>query len=267
MNARVSDEDTAPGDVLRAFGGLADRSEVPVLDFAASTACAPHRDDNEDAWGHRGRTAFAVTDGMGGRPGADLAASAAVAALLDEIDQDAPIDWRGAVERCNVAVRQVASRWGFEQIGTTFAALRCRGGRITIAHAGDTRVYRMRDGRVSLLTADHSVRGELEAAGIRPSTIAATPQQLAGLTCFLGDPDSWRRFSVRNLSCEPGDRLVICSDGVHGVLHPSMWAHAASATSTAAMASELVASAAAAGTKDDATALVVRLASNPEPHR
>lgn len=264
MSVSAPDEDTTPADILRAFGGLTTRREVPVLDFAAGTATGPNHDDNEDAWGHRGRTAFAVADGMGGRRGADLAASTAVAALLDEIDQDDAVDWPGAVERANAAVMEAARRWGIDRIGTTFAALRCRSGRITIAHAGDTRVYRIRDGSAVPLTEDHSVRGELDAAGIKPSTVNATPQQLAGLTCFLGDERSWHRYSVRNLSCEPGDRLVLCTDGIHRVLHPSVWAHAARAQSTAAMASELVSQAVAAGANDDATAVVVRLASSRE---
>jgi len=264
VNSRVSDEDTAPAELLRAFGGLTQPKVVPVLDFAAVSTAAPHHDHNEDAWGHRGRTAFAVADGMGGRAGADLAASAAVATLLDEIDQEAPVDWPGVIEHANAAVVEAAARWGLGSIGSTFVAVRCRGGRVTIAHAGDSRIYRIRNGVAAALTEDHSVRGELEAAGIRPATVNATPQQLAGLTCFLGDTDSWHKYSVRNLACEPGDRLVLCTDGIHRTLHPSVWASAARASSTSAMANELVDAAVSSGSNDDATALVIRFAATWE---
>ena len=260
MTARLSDDDTLPPDVARAFSGLVRRAgRMLVSDVAAESVAAPSREENQDAWGLRHRSTFVVADGMGGRAGGDLAASTAVAVLLDELDIDGPIDWSRVMARANRAVMDNAIRWGHDRIGTTVAVLRCRNGRVTVAHAGDTRIYRIRGQVVESLTSDHSVRVDLESAGIRPANVAVTARQLAGLTGYLGDDDAWRRFSVRNLACAPGDRLALCTDGVHGAIATADWSVAAEQTTSAATAAALVGAAERAGSRDDATALVARL--------
>jgi serine/threonine protein phosphatase PrpC len=259
VTARLSDDDTLPPDVAKAFGGLMRAGAMGVVDVAGESLPSATTHENQDAWGMRTASTFVVADGMGGRPGGDVAATTAVAALLDELDRDGPVDWTRAMGRANRAVMDAAARIGHGKIGTTVAVVRCRHGRISVAHVGDTRIYRIRGAAFEVLTSDHSVRGDLEAAGVRPANVAITRSQLAGLTGYLGDDEAWRRFAVRNLACLPGDRLVLCTDGVHRATPRDAWTAAAEHDTCAGIAAELVAAARRAGATDDATALVVRL--------
>jgi protein phosphatase len=269
VSTRLFDDDTLPPEVVRAFGDIrrADRPHY-VVTSGASTAQGARREANEDAWGQRRGEAFAVADGMGGRDGGAGAAAAAVAALLDELTvASAGIEWPEAMRRVNEAVMRQGRGAGHRRVGAAAVALRYRDGRLTVAHAGDVRAYRLRHGQVEQLTTDHTLGDELDRAGLRPGDGSDRAglarlgrRELAALTTFFGDPGSCDGFSVRSLSVQDGDRIALCTDGVHRHVPAGAWRETALQPEPSAIADLLVGSARANRTTDDATALVVAFA-------
>ena len=247
-------EDTLPPDLVHALLG---RSVLRVREWGAASRQGSARSTNEDAYGERHRTAFAVADGMGGRQGGAVAARAAVDALLQRLGgEPGAIDWRAVITESNEAVRRAATAAGLQHTGAAAAALRVAGGRATLLHLGDVRAYRLDDGATQL-TSDHNVANELARAHLDPTRLRFHPSELAALTVFFGDPDSASGFGIRSVNVAPGDRLVLCSDGVHGALGPDGWQAVAVLPSPTRVAEALVDAAVAAGSTDDATALVV----------
>lgn len=261
MTSRGFDDATLPPDVVRLFGALPVRHShvVGVSGWGATTAQGTGRQHNEDVWGHRGGRSFVVADGMGGRPGGAAAASTAVAALLDALEQNpSPPDWRRVVATVNEAVRSTARLNGHRRSGAALASLHLAGGRATVLHLGDVRVYRSRSGLSELLTVDHNVREQLARSDLDPRRLSLRPGELGALTGFLGDPRSAEGFGVRTLSVIDGDRLVICSDGVYRRSDAAVLDRVGSLPDQAA-ADLLVTAARQAGSTDDATAMVITM--------
>jgi protein phosphatase len=266
VNTAVRDDDTLPTDLARALGRSV-RSwatgDTSVSSWAAASETGRQRSHNEDAWGQRESSVFVVADGMGGRPGGAIAATAAVAALLDELGSDVPsdgaaVDWRRSMRRANEAVVAAGRQAGHERVGAAIAVVCSISNRTVIVHAGDVRVYRLREGTREALTIDHTVATELELAGLRPDDVAGAHGRLAALSSFLGDGGAWQAFSVRMLDIRGADRLVVCSDGVHRHVSADAWRSAAATPSCQELVDHLVASARRAGGPDDATALALR---------
>lgn len=247
-------EDTLPPDVARALlarGGLRAGAWGWVSRRGSGRAV------NEDAHGVRDGRAFVVADGMGGRPGGAVAAHAAVGALLDSLAGHGALDWSRVTAAANVAVRAAGSAVGHERVGVAVAGLRVAGGRATVMHLGDVRAYRLgTDGAVQLTT-DHNVAEELLRVDVHPGALRLNAAELAALTVFLGDVDSAVRFDVRSVTVAAGDRLVLCTDGIHGRLGADVWADVSKLAEPQRIAEHLADAAVAAGSTDDATALVV----------
>lgn len=163
------------------------------------------RDQNEDRVLVReaqGTVLLAVADGVGGGPGGEIAADAAVQELAARFftgsaPSDATIEQRlaDAFREANTAVLRAADASGKAQAASTLVAAAVRGGRAVIANLGDSRAYLVRSGAARQLTQDHS--GDIAH----------------GITRFVGDsrgvqPDVF----VEDLL--PGDRLLLCSDGL-----------------------------------------------------
>jgi PPM family protein phosphatase len=271
MNADLRDEATVPSDFVRSLIGLLDEPLPPTADddqgshiaeWAATTMAGTGRADNEDAWGQRSGT-FVVADGMGGRPGGITAATTAVAAALDAfVDVAAlhPLDWSARFASVNGAVMAAGRRAGHDSVGAALAIVRCRRGSVVISHAGDVRIYRLRDDELQLLTRDHTVRAEINSAGRDPDTMMSARGKTAALTSFVGGATSWQRHSLRALVARPGDQLVVCTDGVHRRLDRRDWHDAArQRPDCQAVVDALVRRAASLGSTDDRTALTVRI--------
>ncbi|MDP9246193.1 MAG: protein phosphatase 2C domain-containing protein [Chloroflexota bacterium] len=215
-----------------------------MTDFAARTDPGLVRERNEDRWLARtygGVTLIAVADGVGGEAGGEIASTAAVDALARSF---APPSFRdsartalgSAVQDANAAVLKASSDERFTRAATTLVAAAIRGREAAVANLGDSRAYLIRGRTVRQLTTDHS------------------GDTAHGITRFLGDargvqPDIF----VETL--QPGDRLVLCSDG--------LTRHVADAEIAAAMrdapgkaADALVALAKARGGEDNVTVIV-----------
>jgi serine/threonine protein phosphatase PrpC len=263
MSLGVSNEATIPSDLLDSLRELVRGTAMPdaaVDDWAAATHVGTGRTDNQDAWGQRNGT-FVVADGMGGRPGGATAATAGVAAALDRFGPDAslhPLQWSARMASVNEAVIAAGERAGHDRVGAAMAVLSCRPGSVVISHVGDVRIYRVRAGEVQLLTRDHTVGAEISSAGRDPASFRAARGKMAALTSFLGDRTAWRQHSLRVLDAQPGDRIVLCTDGVHRRFDHRTWS-APELVDCQALVDRLVSSSRDAGSTDDRTALAVRI--------
>ncbi|MEP7114110.1 MAG: protein phosphatase 2C domain-containing protein [Ilumatobacteraceae bacterium] len=252
-------EATLPSGVLRLFGDLPARHgrRSIATSMGAATACGVGRDHNEDCYGTRSERIFAVADGMGGRPGGAQAALAAIAATLDLIERADTHDWHATISTVNEAVRAEARAAGRDRSGAALGLVELHGAGATILHLGDVRIYRIRRGAVQLLTVDHTIADELAGSGLDPARLGLRQAELAALTVYLGDPDSASRFAVRTITVETGDRLVLCTDGVHRHREP-IWPDL-EVVSDVEVADRLVSRAVESGSDDDASAMVLTL--------
>ncbi|MBQ6008573.1 MAG: serine/threonine-protein phosphatase [Kiritimatiellae bacterium] len=212
-------------------GGEAAAQGPLRFDVAAASDRGLVRPENEDSYLMRPDDFFlAVADGMGG--GADGAlASAWISEAFKELLADPPAGFRrrvkgvgAALDAANARIRAYMKERGIKMMGSTAAALLAdpaRPARAVIAHVGDSRIYRWRRGKGSLLTRDHTVGDELGRAHVSDSEAAALKSRKNPLshiltravgTGFKVRPD-WRKIDLR-----AGDRYLLCTDGVHDVL-------------------------------------------------
>jgi len=234
--------------------------EGPGLAAAARSERGP-RERNEDAYVCRPDLGlFAVIDGMGGQEAGAEAAAMAREALLGE--RDLLRAFLNANERILRAAQKRSQRKG---MGCVATAVRVAGDKARVAHVGDTRVYLAGEAGCEQLTRDHTVAAHTqEQLGITD----AGAREMGGqnqVTRDLGGQartgEDW--IDTCEVTLEEGDLLVLCSDGVHGVLESAgLFGRLRDArrqgTSPAVLADELVDLALAAGTRDNSTVVVVR---------
>jgi protein phosphatase len=168
------------------------------------------------------RGLYVVLDGMGGANAGDVASQTARDAIRDFVAQrrgtlepkallEAAIQY-GSATVFNAA-QQVRERHG---MGTTVVAcLLVDSNRVVIAHVGDSRAYLLRHGRLQALTRDHTIVEELVDRGALPPEEAERHPYKNVLSRNLGaKPET--RVDVLELELKPGDRLMLCSDGLYG---------------------------------------------------
>lgn len=200
--------------------------------FAMLSHTGRVRKGNEDACAANPDTgAFVVCDGMGGAAAGEIASSMATEAFLLSLappaDRDASprtatpdVRLDTAIHEANAAVFQHALRNPqFSGMGTTLVALLLRPAHagaataLTLAHVGDSRCYRFREGVLSMLTQDHSLVEEQVRMGELTALQAATHPMRNIITRAVGsqadvDPE------IRNLDPLPGDIYLLASDGL-----------------------------------------------------
>lgn len=209
------------------------------------------RAENQDAFVERAEAGvWAVADGMGGHQGGALASQlVAERVRCADVDGDVTAAAQGvaaAIAAANSELRDRGSAEpGFDG-GSTVVALCVRGGEGIVLWAGDSRLYRLRAGELTQLTRDHSVA---EEGG--PST--DDPHMI---TRAVGGADELALDECR-VDILPGDRFLLCSDGLYGDLAPTEIAQRLAAADCAAAATGLVALALERGGEDNATAIVV----------
>ena len=172
-------------------------------DLAARSDPGRARERNEDRWLARDYATtllLAVADGVGGIPGGDVASDTAIGALAGAFRppafrESAQSALAEAVQQANRAVLAAQGGRANPQGASTLVAAAIRGRQAAIANLGDSRAYLIRRGAVRQLTADHS------------------GAQAHSITRYVGDPRGVQPdLFVETL--EPGDRLVLCSDGL-----------------------------------------------------
>lgn len=193
-----------------------------TLRYAAKSDVGVVRASNEDS-GFAGRTLLAIADGMGGHAAGELASSTAIATLaeldseaLDNADVLTALDDSivTAAERISDFVAADPARAG---MGTTITAIAWLNGRIAVIHVGDSRAYLLRDGVLSQITKDHTyVQSLIDAGKITAEQARVHPRRSLILRAIDGNQVPERDLSVRE--AQRGDRYLLCSDGLSGVL-------------------------------------------------
>jgi protein phosphatase len=184
------------------------------------------RSENEDAvlWfpvsmGDRGQL-LAVCDGMGGIEAGEVASRLAVDTIgevyLAAIGTPEEALRRAVVEANRRIQQAAAEQLGGRAMGTTCTAVAVVGDRAYVAHVGDSRAYRVRNRTLRRLTRDHSVWAERVRAGQQGITPAVTSGRNQ-LTRALGVEPSVE-VDCSSVDLQPGDRLVVCSDGLWGLV-------------------------------------------------
>jgi len=192
-----------------------------LLRAVVRTDLGLRRETNEDE-AHAGPQLVAVADGVGGLPAGELASAAAIAALspLDGApapDGDALGALRGTVDAASGRIAEmVAQDPALTGMGTTLTAMWLVDDRIAMVHIGDSRGYLYRAGDLVQLTRDDSyVQMLVDSGAITPEQARAHPQRSLVSQVLQARP-AQPAYTV--LRPDPGDRLLLCSDGLSDVV-------------------------------------------------
>ena len=194
---------------------------------AARTDRGRVRRENQDHFGLAADRGLGfVADGMGGHAGGRRASEEAVRVITESLAADTPGGADGS-GRLRQAIEEANRRiWALPQsepalhgLGTTIAAMLIEGGVGHVAHVGDSRVYRIRNGAIEALTRDHSYLNDLAARGVELTDPAARARYESVLTRAIGVAPTVD-VDVSSRPVTPGDTFRLCSDGVYRVLAP-----------------------------------------------
>ena len=228
--------------------------------YAAASDVGLLRDGNEDS-AFAGSRLLAVADGMGGHAAGEVA-SAAVIAALEQLDEqgvnagDPEEALREAVEEANANLRlMVAADSELQGMGTTVTAVLSDGRHTWLAHIGDSRAYLLHDGQFRQLTRDHTFVQQLVDEGRIAPEDASTHPQRNFITRAL-DGRTGLDIDLDRLDLVPGDRLLLCSDGLSGVVSDESMAEVLRTSSPDEAVQRLVDLALRGGGPDNITCIV-----------
>ena len=229
-----------------------------VLRYAARSDRGLIRGNNQDSV-YAGPRLLAVADGMGGHAAGDVASKVVIAAL-EHLDDDTPSgdllqSLREAVFEGSEHLREVIRESPqLEGMGTTLTAILFAGGRLGLCHVGDSRAYLVRDGQMSQITHDDTfVQTLIDDGRITAEEANSHPQRSLLLRALNGqevEPD----LSMRE--ARAGDRYLLCSDGLSGVVSEETLAEALKDPDPEATADRLIELALRSGGPDNVTVIV-----------
>lgn len=239
------------------------------LRYSARSDVGLVRQGNEDS-GYAGGHMLVVADGMGGHAAGELA-SATVIAMFAELDREPPgaqvlTAMADAVDEAHDELsRIIAAAPDFAGMGTTVTAMSWEGDRVALAHVGDSRAYLLRAGELTQLTKDHTFVQSLVDSGRITYEEAAVHQKRNLLMKALDgvhqvEPD----LSIRE--ARAGDRFLLCSDGLSGVLSGDELRSLLSTQDTTGAATALVERALEEGAPDNVTCVVADLVADDHPN-
>jgi serine/threonine protein phosphatase PrpC len=177
------------------------------------------RANNQDS-GYAGEYLFVVADGMGGHAGGDVASAIAVKRIIEtdrrfEAGTDAEFALHTALTAANAQLAEtVFEHPELTGMGTTVSGIVLVGGQVVIAHIGDSRIYLFRDGELTQVTADHTFVQRLVDSGRITEEEAAVHPRRSVLMRVLGDVDATPEIDTSIITTQPGDRWLLCSDGL-----------------------------------------------------
>jgi protein phosphatase len=255
-----------------------------MVSSSGASHAGPVRPINEDCFlADEALSLFVVADGMGGQAAGEVASRTVVDAIAGFIrrSQDAEdLSWpcgidasltaagnrlRTAIYLANRSVFQLAeSNDDYLGMGSTVVCAMIDGHRLTIGHAGDSRLYLLSNGVLEQQTRDDTWAASVLAISGQagdPGAIARHPMRNV-LTNVVGAREQME-IHILERELRDGDTLLLCSDGVHNVLdEPALMRLIADGRPVEAMAESVVAAAIEGGTRDNVTALVLRYASD-----
>jgi len=192
-----------------------------ALRYAARSDVGLVRSDNQDS-AYAGPHLLVVADGMGGHAGGDVASSVAVAALAPlDGESHGPDDALDELETAlDDARSEIIARSDAEPdlagMGTTVTAILRAGNKLAMVHLGDSRGYLFREGTLTQVTTDHTfVQHLVDTGRITPEEAEHHPQRSVVMR-VLGDFDADVTADLSVREARPGDRWLLCSDGLSG---------------------------------------------------
>lgn len=199
---------------------------IKTVSFAASDI-GRVRSSNQDS-GYAGFNLFFVADGMGGHAGGDIASALCTQriATVDNVyesPEDASKALIDVVWEANGLLGSTAQAHPeLAGLGTTFSGIIFTGNKVTVGHIGDSRIYLARDGEVSQVTSDHTFVQRLVDTGRITAEEALVHPRRSVLMRVLGDVEEFPDVDTFTLEAKPGDRWLLCSDGLSGVVPPEI---------------------------------------------
>ena len=215
-------------------GGTPEQSEFPAPIWShgeprivGATHVGRVRSVNQDSFGRfddgdRSEILALVADGLGGHRGGEVASQMAIDAIGEHIfvgDGDPAARLARSIEAANEAILRASREdLDLDGMGTTIVAiLMTEDGRSCVGHVGDSRLYRIRAGRIASVTEDHSLVATLVREGVLTPEQAHTDPRRNQILRALGVRDDVE-VEVAPLELQAGDTYLLCSDGLHGML-------------------------------------------------
>jgi len=255
----------------------------PGIELANLTDTGMVREQNEDYYCYaepdedqlfrtKGRLVV-VADGMGGHIGGQIASGLAVDTLRRTYLEDPSDDPRDGLvagfRNAHAAIHDyVREHPELKSMGTTCTAAVVRDYQLFYGHIGDTRLYQVHNGAISQVTRDHSMVNRLVEEGkLTPEEAAVHPDRNV-LTAALGmqkQPEA--DFSEAPLQLWPGDSILVCSDGLHGLVADEEMGHLANTATPRDACRTLVEMAKQRGGHDNITVQILKLNGTQPPYR
>jgi len=244
---------------------MPDSGSDAAFEIALQTDVGTNREGNEDSCGHLVESAdtviFAVADGIGGYEGGEIASAMAIEVTLNTY-RESPAAWGPgkrlyrAVQRANIEIHDRALTVPeLRRMGTTLTAAVVSNGVLQAAHVGDCRLYLIRRGRISQITKDHTAVQERVRMGLMTAARARNHPEKSALTRSVGH-ELIVSVDRITLGLEQDDRLLICSDGLHGVLQDAELERAIRGLGTEEACRHLINFANELGTPDNLTVAI-----------
>lgn len=228
------------------------------------------REHNEDCWTWKrladDTTAYIVADGMGGHDSGEVASRIACETTSTALSR---LPARPSAEATDKAMRDaflaanqavIAARRTNGRLGTTLVAAVVTPGRATVANTGDSRAYLMRGGQLRQVSRDHTIAQQLIEAGKATKENVHLNPRGSLLTASIGGEDEDLDVEVQTIQSQPGDRLLLCSDGLWGPVPEAEIARILTTVPGRRDSSlTLVRAATSAGAPDNVTVMVIDL--------
>ena len=236
------------------------------LRFVGRSEIGHIRKNNEDS-GYASNDLLVVADGMGGHSAGELASAATVAAVVSacesskQVDELLPLLSDAVITSGEYIADVVSGNRELTGMGTTLTAIAMRGDRIAMAHVGDSRAYLMRDGELVQITKDHTyVQSLVDSGEITSEQAAVHPRRNLLMRAIDGIHAVEVDLSVREARL--GDRFLLCSDGLCGVISDEEIANAMQISDPTQSVTELIDRVLCAGAPDNVTVIVADVINN-----
>ncbi len=231
--------------------------------FSGRTDTGRQRDHNEDAFELLPALGIAVlADGMGAHSAGEIASEIAVTTTLGILKQTAGLSAHDRLETAVLAahgniLEKATSSSRYQGMGTTIVAVLLEDNQLTVAHVGDSRLYRLRKGELKALTSDHSLLQEFIDKGLYSPEEAKEKVARNILTRALG-LESALKVDIATHTVQAGDRYLLCSDGLYEMVSDADIAGIMQGRLRGdALCEELVDHANARGGKDNITVVLI----------
>jgi serine/threonine protein phosphatase PrpC len=235
-----------------------------ILRYAARSHVGLVRAKNDDS-AYVGRYLAVVADGMGGHAGGDVASASTVLDLIHldhgNYGDDAGTHLADEIQTANSLLSELVHvNPKLAGMGTTVTALLLAGDRLAYAHIGDSRAYRLKDGAFEQMSSDHTFVQRMIDEGRMTEAEAEVHPHKNVLMRVLGDVDASPELDLKYFDAEPGERWLLCSDGLNFVRHEVIEQVIRSTKNLASAAETLIDLTLAAGSPDNVTVVVFDVA-------